>query len=447
MRISVARSRRCAIRAVVIASATGAVVVGTSVVPPPARGVGRGIARSTPRIAPERVGALASARVPGATPSPRTPSPGIVSPVGPGRRGGEKLLRVGALVVDRPAGVPAPPAFSAGAFLIADAGSGDVLLAYNSKVQALPASTIKTLTALTLASRLDPATPVKAMPEDAAVDGTKVGIDPGATYTVDQLLNALMMSSANDAAVALARVNGGLGPTVTQMNTVAHELGAVDTIAKNTSGLDATGQVTTAYDLALIGRAALADPRVARIMTTKTAKFPAGRAKRGQARGTYEINNHNRLLWNYDGTVGVKNGYTIKARQTYIGAVRRGPQTYIVTYLAGEVGGWRSTAAMLDWAFAYGPRLQPVGTLNQPPPPAPAASADSDQGRAGGPGGAGMTATLHSEAAAPLARVRDFVSRPLGAAGVTVAALALAVVALRIRAVRRRRLRRHLAGR
>lgn len=239
-----------------------------------------------------------------ASPGPGAPSPGIVSPVGPGHRGGDKLLRTGVLVVDRPAGVPPPPAFPAGAFLVADAGSGDVLLSFNSKVQSLPASTIKTLTALTLVPRLDPATTIKAMPEDAAVDGTKVGIDPGALYTADQLFHALMMASANDAAVALARANGGLAPTVAQMNEVAHGLGAVDTVAKNTSGLDAAGQVTTAYDLALIGRAALADRRIARIMTTKTAKFPDGRPPRGQTRGVYEINNHNRLLWNYDGTLG-----------------------------------------------------------------------------------------------------------------------------------------------
>ncbi len=370
------------------------------------------------------------------TPSPDGPTPGITKPVGPGHRGGEKLLRTGTLVYNRPAGVPQPPAFPAGAYLVADLNSGDVLLSFNSKVQSLPASTMKALTLLTLAPRLDPKAMVKAMPEDAAVDGTKVGIDPGASYTVDQLLHALIMSSANDAAVALARANGGLAPTVQQMTEVAHSIGAVDTAPKNTSGLDATGQVTTAYDLALIGRATLADERMARMVTTRVIDFPGGRTKQGQPRTKYQINNHNRLLWNYDGTIGVKNGYTIKARQTYIGAARRGDQAYLVTYLAGETNGWRPTAALLDWAFAYGPKLKPVGTLNQPQSDAPATAAP-----AGAPAPGAVTAAATTSAGA-MDAVRRVTDRPLAIAGLIVAGLAAAVVALRVRAVRRRRVRR-----
>ena len=277
---------------------------------------------------------------------------------------------------------------------------------------------------------------VKAMPEDAAVDGTKVGIDPGASYTVDQLLHALIMSSANDAAVALARANGGLAPTVQQMTEVAHSIGAVDTAPKNTSGLDATGQVTTAYDLALIGRATLADERMARMVTTRVIDFPGGRTKQGQPRTKYQINNHNRLLWNYDGTIGVKNGYTIKARQTYIGAARRGDQAYLVTYLAGETNGWRPTAALLDWAFAYGPKLKPVGTLNQPQSDAPATAAP-----AGAPAPGAVTAAATTSAGA-MDAVRRVTDRPLAIAGLIVAGLAAAVVALRVLAVRRGRVRR-----
>lgn len=374
------------------------------------------------------------------TPAP-TPTPGITAPVGTGHRGGEKLLKTGVLLYDRPAGVPRPPAFPAGAYLVADLNSGDVLLSFNSKVQSLPASTMKALTLLTLGPRLDPGLLVKAMPEDAAVDGTKVGIDPGAAYTVDQLLHALIMSSANDAAVALARANGGLAPTVAQMTQVARDIGAVDTVPKNTSGLDATGQVTTAYDLALIGRATLADKRMATMVTTRVVDFPGGRTKKGEARTKYQINNHNRLLWNYDGTIGVKNGYTIKARQTYIGAARRGSQAYLVTYLAGETNGWRPTAALLDWAFAYGPKLKPVGTLNQPQA---SPSADGATAAPVGTGGSGsaLASTAATTSAGTLEAMRRVAERPLALAGIAVAGLLAAVVALRVRAVRRRRVRR-----
>ncbi len=307
-----------------------------------------------------------------------------------------------------------------------------MLLAFNAHVQSLPASTMKTLTALALVPELDPATVVQATPEDANVDGTKVGMDPGASYTVDQLFHALMMSSANDAAVALARAGGGLPATTQKMNAVAARIGAVDTVAKNTSGLDAPGQVTTAYDLALIGRAALADDKIAKLVTTRTADFPSGRTKAGQARPNYQISSHNKLLWNYDGTIGVKNGYTIKARQTYVGAARRGDQAYVVTYLAGEGTDWRTTGALLDWAFAYGPKLKAVGTLNQPQPQAsPADSSGATALLAADPQRA-VTATVSQMSPA---------SRGAVIAGAAVAALLGAVVALRVRAVRRMRRR------
>ncbi|GAB96746.1 D-alanyl-D-alanine carboxypeptidase (penicillin-binding protein 5/6) [Kineosphaera limosa] len=370
-----------------------------------------------------------------AGPNP-APSPGITEPVGPGRRGGPQLDQTGVIIYDRPAGVPRPPDFAAGAYLLANLDTGDVLLAHNAHVQSLPASTIKTLTALALQPVLDPNQVVKATAEDAAVDGTKVGMDPGASYTVDQLLHALMMSSANDAAVALARAAGGLDVATGRMNEVLQQIGAVDSHAANTSGLDAVGQVTTAYDLALIGRAAVNNEAVQRYATQRTFDFPAGLTKKGHPeRGQYQISNHNKLLWNYEGTIGVKNGYTIKARQTYIGAVRRGDQAYLVTYLAGNGGGWRATADLLDWAFEYGPKLKPIGTLNQPE--APAATADAEHAAAavaidpqalGGDDSGGLT-------------------KPLVIIGVVLTALGATVVALRIRAVRRIRARRaRMAG-
>ena len=381
-------------------------------------------------------GALPSADTP---PAP-TPTAGITAPVGPGHRGGEQLDRTGVVLYDRSAGVPAPPAFAAGAYVVADLDSGDVVLAFNPHVQTLPASTLKALTALALVPRLEPATVVTATPEDAAVDGTKVGLDPGATYTVDQLFHALLMSSANDAAVALARVAGGLPQTVDRMNAVAQEIGAVDTVAKNASGLDADGQVTTAYDLALIGRAALADPAIVRYATTKNLAFPSGRAAAGQARATYEVSNHNRLLWNYDGALGLKNGYTVKAQQTFIGAARRGERAYVVTYLAGQTGGWRATADMLDWAFRYGPTLKPVGTLGAPGQQRPSPSGEAPPDTAQSAPAADAAVAVDASGSAEPAGWD--VGGALRVGGGALVALAGLVIALRVRAVRRRRARR-----
>lgn len=385
-------------------------------------------------------GALPSAGTP---PAP-TPTAGITAPVGPGHRGGEQLDRTGVVLYDRSAGVPAPPAFAAGAYVVADLDSGDVILAFNPHVQTLPASTLKALTALALVPRLEPKTVVTATPEDAAVDGTKVGLDPGATYTVDQLFHALLMSSANDAAVALARVAGGLPQTVDRMNTVAQEIGAADTVVKNTSGLDADGQVTTAYDLALIGRAALADPAIVRYATTKNIAFPSGRAATDQARATYEVANHNRLLWNYDGALGLKNGYTVKARQTFIGAARQGDRAYVVTYLAGQTGGWRATADMLDWAFRYGPSLKPVGTLGAPGQqngqqnPSPSGEAPPDTAQSARTADTAVSV----DASGPTEPAGWDVGGVLRVGGGALVVLTGLVVAQRRRAVRRPRARR-----
>lgn len=302
------------------------------------------------------------------TPTPPEPSTTPTLPIFSTRTppvGGERLIGAG-LITDLPAGVPAPPEFKAGAYLIADLDSGDVIATKAPHAKYLPASTIKTLTTLTLVNRLGHSSEVTATQDDAAVDGTKVGMDPGAPYPIGSLFSALMMSSANDAAVALARVNGGVEVTTQQMNALARHLGALDTTAVNTSGLDATGQLTSVYDLALIGRAAVNDADVQPLLVRKTDTFPGGRTKRGQKRTTMEIANHNRLLWNYDGTIGVKNGYTTAAGATYIGAVRRGEKAYVFTYLKAESGGWRPTAEMFDWAFAHGDRARPVGRLVEP---------------------------------------------------------------------------------
>lgn len=236
--------------------------------------------------------------------------------------GGPRMAEAG-LVLDLPLGVPTPPELKVACYVLANLNTGAVLAAKCPHTTGLPASTLKTLTALAITTRLPPTTVVEATSEDAAIEGSKVGLDPGLSYTVDELLAGLMLSSGNDAANALARANGGMAATTTAMNEVAATLGARDTKAVNDSGLDAPGQVTSAYDMALFGRAAIANPQVAGYTAMKTRSFP-GKRIRGQAggRSTFEITNHNKLLFNYVGALGVKTGYTVAAKHTLIAAVR-----------------------------------------------------------------------------------------------------------------------------
>jgi D-alanyl-D-alanine carboxypeptidase (penicillin-binding protein 5/6) len=301
----------------------------------------------------------ATAAIAGAKPTP-APLPTASSWVG-----GKKLIGTSVLT-DLPAGVPKPKSPDAASWLIADLDSRSVLAARRVHVPLAPASTLKIFTALALAPKLDPDKVYTGRDADAAIDGTKVGIDPGSTYTVDDLLHGMMMSSGNDCANALGTLVGGNAKATTLMHEEAMALGAFDTVARNTSGLDAKGQVSSAYDLALAGSAALRNKQLATIMKTTAYKFPGIGKSLGKKRKRFETQNHNRLLRNYTGSIGVKNGYTVAARGSFVGAATRGGHTYLVVVMRSEGSTWHQAADLLDWAFAHGKRARPVGTLVQP---------------------------------------------------------------------------------
>ncbi|MEU8200282.1 D-alanyl-D-alanine carboxypeptidase [Streptosporangium sp. NPDC049046] len=278
-------------------------------------------------------------------------------PVGGSRLGGRGLIL--------PAGVKAPPKTAAKSYVIADAETGEVLAAKDAHGRYLPASTLKALTALTLIPKLDKK--LKITPSRRAVneEGSAVGLVPKPLYTVEDLFKALMLVSGNDCAMALAEANGGLATTLADMNAEAKRLQAFDTVAKTPSGLDKPGQSSSAYDLALIARAGLANADFRRYISTKTDKFPA-------PKGYYEIGNHNKLLWRYKGMIGVKNGWTSKALGSFVGAAKRDGHTVIVSIMRHDGYFWEEVADLLDWGFANRGKVVPVGQLVDPvPEPAP----------------------------------------------------------------------------
>jgi D-alanyl-D-alanine carboxypeptidase (penicillin-binding protein 5/6) len=289
-----------------------------------------------------------------------------VSPVG------GPLLGSRGLIVTPHSDAPAMPAASqlpASSWLVADLTTGQILAAKAPHARYLPASTLKMLTAVTLLPRLSPTRRIAATDHDARVDGSRVGLVPGHRYTVAKLFSAMLMVSANDAADALSQAAGGTRSTLAAMNAEARHLQADDTVAKTPSGLDATGESSSAYDLALIARAGLARPDFRRYVSTVKSRMPAPHGKH------FQMYTHNELLTTYPGDIGVKNGYTVAAQGTDVQAATRHGHTIIVTLMHAYPDFWPMARLLLNWGFHALGKVDPVGTLVGPAQPAAAAAA------------------------------------------------------------------------
>jgi D-alanyl-D-alanine carboxypeptidase (penicillin-binding protein 5/6) len=280
---------------------------------------------------------------------------------------GGPLLASRGVVVTPLAGAAPLPAVDADTWLLADLTTGEVLAAKGAHTKVLPASTLKTLTVATLMPKLDKKQIVTATWAQARADGGHVGIVPGATYSVWDLWHGLLLPSANDAAAALADTYGGMAATVRDMQAMADHLQASDTTVKNDSGLDAKGQVSSAYDMALIARAALEIPDFRSVTKTFHYAFPGRPVKAGATRKSYQIYTQNRLLIHgYKGVIGGKTGFTSLAHRTYWGAATRGGHTLVVTLFQIHEPTETAARSLLNWGFANRAKVSPVGTLVAP---------------------------------------------------------------------------------
>jgi len=270
-----------------------------------------------------------------------------------------------------------PPPDVADSWLVADLDSGKILAAKAPHVLKRPASTLKTLTAVTLLPVLDKAANYVAVDADVRAEGTRVGMIEKTSYTVDDLWKALLLVSANDAAHALGEVAGGQAKATAAMRTEARTLQALDTTVANTSGLDAKRQFSSAYDLALFGRAGMKMPEFRQYVGLAHSDFP-GKPIKGAAAGTprprIPIETKNRLLLDgYPGIIGIKTGYTTLAGNTYIGAQTAGGHTVIITMMHTHQRLEPSAKALFSWAFHH-LNAPGVGTLVDPIAPVAATS-------------------------------------------------------------------------
>ncbi len=218
------------------------------------------------------------------------------------------------------------------------------------------------LLALVALDELDLNSTVVADEADTHVECNCVGVKPGHTYTARQLLDGLLLVSGNDAANTLAQMLGGQDTAVAKMNAKAAALGAMNTHAATPSGLDGPGGSgwSTAHDLAVIFRTAMANPVFAHITAEPSAMFPG-------EDGEHPIVNQDELLQRYPGAIGGKTGYTNAARKTFVGAAARNGRRLVIAMMYGLVkeGGptyWDQAGSLFDWGFALNPQSG-IGSL------------------------------------------------------------------------------------
>src|SRR6516165_6017922 len=328
---------------------------------------GRRPAAAAALTARAATGLLSGALVAGLALAPAQPVSAATR--GRGTVGGPQLAGTG-VVVNYPAARARPlPKVKASAYVIADAGTGQVLAAKDPHGWYLPASTLKVLTAITLMPVLNPDATVVTTRQAADVEPSKVGLIAGHSYRISDLFKAMLMISANDAAMSVAQATGSVSKGVAMMNAEAHRLQADDTVARRPNGLNGPGQHVSAYGEALFARQALAIPEFMHDEQLRTMRFPLKPHHKPETLYT-----QNTMLDTYPGDLGGKIGWTTASKTTYIGWAHRNGHTLVVTILHTKPGTEMPYAAkLMNWGFAMDGKVRPVGVLVSPLPAHPIA--------------------------------------------------------------------------
>jgi D-alanyl-D-alanine carboxypeptidase (penicillin-binding protein 5/6) len=256
--------------------------------------------------------------------------------------------------------VAQPPAVSAMAALLMDARTGHVLYSLAADIRRPPASTTKMLTALLVAEALSPDTRVQ-ISRRASVErsGAAIGMEVGERWTAGELMRAMLMHSANDAAVALAEaVAGSVEEFAERMNARARALGARNSNFVTPHGRHSPQHYSTARDLALIGRESLRMPWIAKIVGSQTWKLH-GKLYRGRRRTRLVINT-NSLLWRYPGADGIKTGWILESGPCLVASATRGGWQLIAVVMNTRTQGqsFRDAAALLEYGFGAFTRVR-----------------------------------------------------------------------------------------
>lgn len=245
-----------------------------------------------------------------------------------------------------------PEQLNAASAVLMDTDTGAILFARHPMEQRAPASTTKIMTALLILEegRLDDKVVISE--RAAAVGGTGLGLRRGQRVMLRDLLWAILLKSANDAALAAAEhVGGSEERFVDRMNAKAAALGMQGTHFANPHGLDDPDHHSTAYDLATLARHALRNPTFAHMVQTREASLTILTGRNGRVVKRMAIRTHNQLLGQFFGADGVKTGYTALAGRCLVASATRGDRQ-LIAVLLNDTRRWVEAAALLEYGFA-----------------------------------------------------------------------------------------------
>ncbi len=243
---------------------------------------------------------------------------------------------------------PTAPSIRAASYILCNADTGEVLAARNADEQRHVASTQKILTALIVVEEGDLDRNVRISASDVAVEPSKMGVKPGEVYTRRQLLYGFLVKSSNDIANALARDNAGsIGAFAQKMTARARQAGAYNSVFRNPHGLTASGQYSSARDMARIAAVAYRNPVIRDAVRRRYYgfRFNSGRV--------VSLENTNDLLGMMPECDGMKTGYTNPAGRCLISTAHRGGRDVILVQLGTKTKYiWDDGALLMRWGLS-----------------------------------------------------------------------------------------------
>ena len=239
------------------------------------------------------------------------------------------------------------PQMTASSAIVIEAKTGHVLYERDAEKLMYPASTTKMMTLITALESNDLDETVTVSSRASGAEGSTLWLDVGEQIPLGELLSGMILTSGNDAAIAVAEhVDGTMPEFAAHMTRRAHELGAVNTNFVNANGLPDENHYTTAHDLALMAAYGYTLDNFEDIVSAKDACYPWVHDST-----TKTLRSENQMLWLYEGGNGVKTGYTDAAGRCLVSAANRNGVQLIAVVL-DSLYIWNDSIALLDYGFS-----------------------------------------------------------------------------------------------